>query len=264
MTTNYETAPSTLLLASHCARCGRKLADADSVETGIGPICAEKWGVAQGPSTPAEWEAIADAVRALHTEGFAMTINVEEMLTEKDAKTTAQVLTHKLALMISHTVRTTRRDIAKGHFVKAIAACGYPLMASAAEKGTVTEEKKERRATLRLEYTKNERGEVVAHIRCENLTDELFQAYRWAMKHTRGARYLPAFKCWEVVSYDGVKREIVRAVKAQLPYGSEIDLASDKGTLTVQGPSREVQPVSAPVMEDAWYGKPRTDYMARN
>jgi Family of unknown function (DUF6011) len=40
---NYENAPATLLLATHCACCGRPLVDAISVETGIGPDCRRKY-----------------------------------------------------------------------------------------------------------------------------------------------------------------------------------------------------------------------------
>lgn len=39
----YETAAATLLLATHCACCGRPLVDATSVEVGIGPICRKKY-----------------------------------------------------------------------------------------------------------------------------------------------------------------------------------------------------------------------------
>lgn len=41
---SYETATSTILLASSCLCCGRPLRDAVSVETGVGPVCREKFG----------------------------------------------------------------------------------------------------------------------------------------------------------------------------------------------------------------------------
>lgn len=44
----YESAPGTKLLATHCAICARPLLDAVSVERGIGPDCAEKWGYWDG------------------------------------------------------------------------------------------------------------------------------------------------------------------------------------------------------------------------
>ena len=43
---SYETAPATAMLATHCGICGRPLVDAQSVETGIGPVCREKYMVA--------------------------------------------------------------------------------------------------------------------------------------------------------------------------------------------------------------------------
>lgn len=47
---SYEAAPATALVATHCALCGRALVDAESVERGIGPVCADKYGAAAGPS----------------------------------------------------------------------------------------------------------------------------------------------------------------------------------------------------------------------
>jgi hypothetical protein len=48
---SYEDAPSTIMLATRCACCGRPLRDALSVEAGVGPDCRERWGYgeAQGP-----------------------------------------------------------------------------------------------------------------------------------------------------------------------------------------------------------------------
>lgn len=41
---SYENAPSTLMLATHCAICARPLRDAKSVDLGIGPDCRRKYG----------------------------------------------------------------------------------------------------------------------------------------------------------------------------------------------------------------------------
>ncbi len=38
----YENAPATKMLATHCACCSRPLVDAQSVETGVGPMCRQK------------------------------------------------------------------------------------------------------------------------------------------------------------------------------------------------------------------------------
>ena len=44
MSSSYETAPATRMLATQCAVCARPLLDAVSVETGIGPHCRAKYG----------------------------------------------------------------------------------------------------------------------------------------------------------------------------------------------------------------------------
>lgn len=51
---SYEDAPATVLLATHCACCGRPLRDAISVERGVGPDCAEKFGYGEAQGT-ARW-----------------------------------------------------------------------------------------------------------------------------------------------------------------------------------------------------------------
>lgn len=41
---SYEDAPATDLVATHCCVCGRTLLEAESIKSGIGPICAERTG----------------------------------------------------------------------------------------------------------------------------------------------------------------------------------------------------------------------------
>lgn len=55
--TDHTHAPATNLLATNCAVCGRALVDAQSVETGIGPICRERYGNFTALSEPARVEA---------------------------------------------------------------------------------------------------------------------------------------------------------------------------------------------------------------
>jgi superfamily II DNA or RNA helicase len=60
----YETAPSTLMLATNCVFCGKALRDAESVERGCGPDCAEKyfmWGGSSGVDEASFLEAVATA-----------------------------------------------------------------------------------------------------------------------------------------------------------------------------------------------------------
>lgn len=53
----HENATATRLLATHCAVCGRPLVDAQSVETGIGPICRERYFGVEALTEPARVEA---------------------------------------------------------------------------------------------------------------------------------------------------------------------------------------------------------------
>ena len=41
---SYEEAPATALIAKACCVCGRPLLEAESIKSGIGPICAERTG----------------------------------------------------------------------------------------------------------------------------------------------------------------------------------------------------------------------------
>ena len=49
---SYETAPATVMLATDCAICARPLVDAESVERGMGPHCAQKYGANVASITP--------------------------------------------------------------------------------------------------------------------------------------------------------------------------------------------------------------------
>jgi SWI/SNF-related matrix-associated actin-dependent regulator of chromatin subfamily A-like protein 1 len=60
---NYEDAPATAMLATHCCCCGKPLLDAESVEIGMGPTCREKHGF-HAPSVSAE--ARAEANKLVH------------------------------------------------------------------------------------------------------------------------------------------------------------------------------------------------------
>lgn len=48
---SYLNAPQTALVAANCCVCGRPLCDSVSVETGIGPVCREKYGYNNGGVT---------------------------------------------------------------------------------------------------------------------------------------------------------------------------------------------------------------------
>lgn len=52
----YEAAPATALVATHCCLCGRPLLDAPSVERGVGPTCAARYGYDRAEADP-DWPA---------------------------------------------------------------------------------------------------------------------------------------------------------------------------------------------------------------
>lgn len=58
----YTQAPATTMMATHCAFCGRPLVDAQSVETGVGPVCRDKYLV--GEALPAD--SRQEANRLIH------------------------------------------------------------------------------------------------------------------------------------------------------------------------------------------------------
>jgi len=60
---SYVNAPATEMLASNCAFCARPLVDAQSVETGIGPVCRSKYMVADAVTS----EARAEGNKLIHT-----------------------------------------------------------------------------------------------------------------------------------------------------------------------------------------------------
>ncbi len=61
MPMSYENAPSTQMLATRCAICGRQLRDAKSIERGIGPECFEKYGGAEANIDP-DWISASRAL----------------------------------------------------------------------------------------------------------------------------------------------------------------------------------------------------------
>jgi Family of unknown function (DUF6011) len=58
---SYENAPATKLVATRCLCCGRPLVDAASVERGVGPECAKKYGYVDAQGEP-NWELVSKAL----------------------------------------------------------------------------------------------------------------------------------------------------------------------------------------------------------
>lgn len=53
---SYENSAATKFVATHCGVCGRPLVDAESVSAGIGPICADKYGLDRNPTGTTDFE----------------------------------------------------------------------------------------------------------------------------------------------------------------------------------------------------------------
>lgn len=89
---SYENAPSTRLIATSCACCGRPLRDADSVEAGVGPDCRKRYGydLAQGPAD------FAAACAALELAGDDP--DLTRLLDRDDAHSSANRLAHAFAV----------------------------------------------------------------------------------------------------------------------------------------------------------------------
>ncbi len=111
---NYENASATILLAVTCALCGRPLVNPASVESGIGPICAEKYGIDRETAPfPPDWTAYAAAVSTLPA-GVVPAVG-----TESDASALAAKLLHAIAARV-----------APRGAIEAIEALGYARLAA--------------------------------------------------------------------------------------------------------------------------------------
>lgn len=109
---SYETAPSTIMLATHCAVCFRPLRDARSVNFGIGPDCRKKYGFDEGDE-----DARAAANRIIHAVALART-GGRDLAGDWDALTAATALAglgfRKLADILAKRAATIRIEEADG------------------------------------------------------------------------------------------------------------------------------------------------------
>lgn len=170
----YENAPSTKLLATHCACCGRALRDAKSVERGVGPDCAEKYGYeeAQGP---ANWP---EAVRLGLAAGLDAS-DLEALTAGEDA--------HKAANRLCYLVAAIAPEDQKAAFRLAavIGALGYKKMG----------EQLTKRLAKKLEVPTvivTAAGDLY-EVQAVGLGD-YFDAFVAATRGVPGRRYVPATK----------------------------------------------------------------------
>lgn len=113
-TMSYENAPSTQMLATHCAICARPLRDAESVETGIGPDCRAKHGIGEARG-PADWDAAEKVL--LPTLMARPQPDTLEGTWRVDARRAVNILIHAVAVLQDGPIAAA--------YVTAIAALGY-------------------------------------------------------------------------------------------------------------------------------------------
>jgi hypothetical protein len=201
--TTYENAPSTLLLATVCACCGRPLRDAPSVERGVGPDCAEKYGFNRAEA-PAEWArvfALSDGVVA-----------VAELTAWKgDARKGANVLTHRIA------ANPEAAEVPA--LIECIGALGYRKLAAKLQERLV----KVCGVVTIVERPSPTGGSYLA-ITTESLSDEQFAALLAQLRTLPGRRWDAASKENRVPSTQ--KRSLWLSLQAAVPGAV---LRSEKG-----------------------------------
>lgn len=117
----YEGSPACLLLATHCACCGRALVDAKSVETGVGPECRKRHGYATAEGSP-DWVVVFGALAAA-AEADARLGEVACKVVDliDDARKAANLVMHRIA--------AAQTGAGVGHLVVALRALGFRKMA---------------------------------------------------------------------------------------------------------------------------------------
>lgn len=123
---SYETAPATLLLATHCACCARPLVDATSVETGVGPECRKRHGYADAQGEP-NWEAVLQATDDL--------VAIAELFPNGLAAAEAAwrlggLETRRVANLIVHRIATRQQGPDVLRLTNALAALGFAKLAA--------------------------------------------------------------------------------------------------------------------------------------
>ena len=191
---SYETAPSTILLATHCAACNRPLRDADSVEAGMGPDCREKHGYECAQREP-DWAKVNHIVDGFDEGAFG---DVSRFY--GDEKKLANALVHRAAC-------ASRGN--RAPYIECIAALGFTTLAAKLAEGN---------------------GEVVEIKRDGSLffvVTPYNPAFVGGLKEARiGARWNPERKAWTVPTDDRARAGLWRVVKAH--YAGAM-LASERG-----------------------------------
>ena len=129
---SYENAPATKMLAAYCACCARPLVDAESVETGMGPVCRKSHGYARGQAEP-DWKAVIAATDGLVAlrELFPDTMSTLERAHACDAAWRLGGLeTRRVANLIVHRIACAQEGPFVHQLTSALAALGYTKLAA--------------------------------------------------------------------------------------------------------------------------------------
>ena len=119
---NYINAAATAFIATNCAVCGRKLVDADSVQTAVGPDCRHKYGYGVPTKAP-DWFAVRTILA-----NFGGDVGAPDTLVTDETPATA----HRLANVLLH--RFAREFRTARWVPDALCALGYDRMAERAAK----------------------------------------------------------------------------------------------------------------------------------
>jgi hypothetical protein len=174
---NYENAPATKLLATHCACCGRSLLDAESVEAGMGPTCRKVHGYNRAQAEP-DWEAVLRlsdgllAVAEIFPAGDARVAEASWRLGGLETRRVANLAVHRIAV--------AQRGPAALQLAAVVRALGFTRLADRVE---------ERLVQVRIELAGDE---YVVHAPYS----ETFNARLGENRPAR--RWDPENKCWRV------------------------------------------------------------------
>ena len=200
----YENAAKTKLIATHCVCCGRPLCDAQSVETGVGPICGRKYGYDK-------CDRDADFQRAIVSSKTAGCYDsVAALVANSDARSACNVLTHLLAA----DPENKRRD----HIIDAIRYLGFSKLA---------ERLKDRLTGSRGELTVAVDGQYLL-VSSVNLSGDMFTALLTEFRSVPGRRWMPELRSnrFPASSKSQLWRAMCRAAAG-------CRLVSDKGESTI-------------------------------
>lgn len=191
---NYENAPATKLLATHCACCARPLVDSVSVEAGMGPTCRKVHGYNKAQAEP-DWGAVLRlsddliAVAEIFPGGDARVAEAAWRLGGLETRRVANLAVYRIAL--------AQRGPEALQLAAVVRALGFTRLADRVE---------ERLAQVRIELAGDEYV-VRAPF------SELFNA-RLGEQH-QSRRWDPENKCWRVKS--PFRGFLFNALKAAFP-----------------------------------------------